>query len=71
MATIAVTMALALCFLSIALSFVAVKSRLAARRTTVRRTLRNKDDFPLHPFNLLRDEENKPKSQRLKSRDER
>ncbi|SDR25464.1 hypothetical protein SAMN04515695_3827 [Pseudovibrio sp. Tun.PSC04-5.I4] len=71
MVTIAASMALALCFLSIALVFVAAKSKIVGRRTIVRPTLRNKDDFPLHPLNLLRDEENRPKSQRLKSRDER
>ncbi|KZK89170.1 hypothetical protein PsAD5_05531 [Pseudovibrio sp. Ad5] len=70
MATIAISMALALCFTSIALLFLAVKNRWSARYRVLRRKAPIKGEFSLHPLNLIREEEEKIEKERLKRRDD-
>ncbi|KZK87188.1 hypothetical protein PsAD13_00456 [Pseudovibrio sp. Ad13] len=70
MATIAMSMALALCFTSIALLFLAVKNRWAARSRVLKRKAPIKGEFSLHPLNLINEEEEKIEKKRLKRRDD-
>ncbi|QUS55924.1 hypothetical protein [Pseudovibrio brasiliensis] len=70
MATIALSMALALCFLSVALLFLAVRNRWPTRSRVLKRKAPVKGDFALHPLNLIREEEEKIENNRLKRRDD-
>ncbi|SFT79044.1 hypothetical protein SAMN05444141_103413 [Pseudovibrio denitrificans] len=70
MATIALSMALALCFLSVALLFLAVRNRWTARSRVLKRKAPIKGEFALHPLNLIKEEEEKIEGERLKRRDD-
>ncbi len=68
MATIAISMALALCFTFTALLFIAVKSRWTARSRMLRRKMPIKGEFLLHHLNLTGEGEEKIKKVRIRSR---
>ncbi|GHB26384.1 hypothetical protein GCM10007094_13340 [Pseudovibrio japonicus] len=70
MATIALSVALNLCLLSIAFLFVGIKNRRAARSRAIKRKVPVEEDFALHPLKLLEEEEEKAEKTRLKQRDD-